>query len=137
MLTAGTDVFASQLSEEELLAVVAAGRQSGLRVQAHAHSLAGIWHAIRASVEGIEHCSCLTETGPEASEELLEAVADARELDDDLVTALASDDRLGHAGLVHALPHDLDGAVKVLLRDLAPARRLRPPWRSSGASVRP
>jgi hypothetical protein len=47
---------------------------------------------------------------------------DAGELDDDLVAPLASDDRFGHAGLVHALPHDLDRAVKVLLRYLAPAR---------------
>ena len=77
MITAGTDVFASQFSEEELVAVVEAGHQAGLKVLAHAHSLAGVWHAIRAGVDGIEHFSCLTETGLGASDELLEAVAAA------------------------------------------------------------
>ena len=77
MITAGTDVFATQFSEEELVAVVAAGHQAGLKVVAHAHSLAGVWHATRAGVDGIEHFSCLTDAGPETSEELLEAVVAA------------------------------------------------------------
>ena len=77
MTTAGTDVFAAQFSDEELAAVVAAGHQAGLKVLAHAHALAGVWHAIRAGVDGIEHFSCLTETGPQVSEELLDAVAAA------------------------------------------------------------
>lgn len=77
MTTAGTDVFAAQFSDEELAAVVAAGHKAGLTVLAHAHALAGVWHAIRAGVDGIEHFSCLTETGPEVSEELLEAVVAA------------------------------------------------------------
>ena len=60
-----------------MTAVVEAGHQAGLKVLAHAHSLAGVWHAIRAGVDGIEHFSCLTETGLEASEELLHAVVAA------------------------------------------------------------
>jgi imidazolonepropionase-like amidohydrolase len=77
MTTAGTNVFAAQFSEEELAALVAAGHQAGLKVLAHAHALAGVWQAIRAGVDGIEHFGCLTETGPETSEELLHAVAAA------------------------------------------------------------
>ena len=77
MITVGTDVFAAQFSNDELAAVVAAGHQAGLKVLAHAHALDGVWHALRAGVDGIEHFSCLTETGPQVSEELLEAVAAA------------------------------------------------------------
>jgi imidazolonepropionase-like amidohydrolase len=77
MTTAGTNVFAAQFSEAELAALAAAGHQAGLKVLAHAHALAAVWHAIRAGVDGIEHFGCLTETGPEASEELLEAAAAA------------------------------------------------------------
>jgi imidazolonepropionase-like amidohydrolase len=77
LITAGTDVFAAQFSEAELAVVVAAGHQAGLKVLAHAHALAGVWHALRAGVDGIEHFSCLTESGPEVSDELLEAVAAA------------------------------------------------------------
>jgi len=77
LITAGTDVFAGQFSDEELAAVVAAGHEAGLQVLAHAHALAGVWQALRAGVDGIEHFGCLTETGPEVSEELLEAVAAA------------------------------------------------------------
>jgi imidazolonepropionase-like amidohydrolase len=77
MITVGTDVLAAQFSNDELAAVVAAGHQAGLKVLAHAHALAGVWHAIRAGVDGIEHFSCLTETGWDVSEELLEAVSAA------------------------------------------------------------
>ena len=77
MTTAGTNVFAAQFSEAELAALAAAGHQAGLKVLAHAHALAAVWHAIRAGVDGIEHFGCLTETGPEVSEELLEGAAAA------------------------------------------------------------
>ena len=76
-MTTGTNVLGAQFSDEEIPAVVAAGHRAGLKVLAHAHALAGVWHAIRAGVDGIEHFSCLTETGPEVSDELLEAVAAA------------------------------------------------------------
>ncbi len=52
-------------------------------------------------------------------------IVDAGELDGDLVGALARDDRLGDADLVDALPHDLDRAVEIVLRDLPTLRRLR------------
>ena len=73
----GTNVLGAQFSDAELAATVEAGHRAGLKVLAHAHALAGVWHAIRAGVDGIEHFTCLTETGPDVSEELLEAVAAA------------------------------------------------------------
>ena len=50
---------------------------------------------------------------------------DAGQLHGDLVAALAGDDGLGNAELVDAVPHDLDRAVEIVLRDLPPLRRLR------------
>ena len=47
----------------------------------------------------------------------------ARQLDHDLVVALLADLRLGDAELVHAAPHDRDGVVETLLRDLLSLRR--------------
>ena len=77
MLTLGTDVFAEQFSDEELAAAVDAGHTAGLRVLAHAHALRGVWHAVHAGVDGIEHFSCLTDSGPVLEDDLLAAVASA------------------------------------------------------------
>ena len=77
MLTVGTDVFAEQFSTEELGAAVEAGHTAGLRVLAHAHALRGVWHAVRAGVDGIEHFSVLTDSGPVLEDDLLAAVASA------------------------------------------------------------
>lgn len=77
MLTAGTDVYGVQFSPEELRAVVESGQAAGLRVVAHAHSLAGIRHAVAAGVDGIEHFTGLTEDGLQVPDDLLEAVAAA------------------------------------------------------------
>ena len=52
-------------------------------------------------------------------------IVDAGELDDDLVRPWRRDHRLGDAELVDAVPHDLDRAVEIVLRDLLPLRRLR------------
>jgi imidazolonepropionase-like amidohydrolase len=77
MTTVGTNVYAEQFSAEEMDAVVTAGHEAGLKVLAHAHALAGVWHALRAGVDGLEHFSCLTETGPDMGDDVLEAVAAA------------------------------------------------------------
>ena len=77
MLTTGTDVMGVQFSAEDLATVVSAAHDAGLPVTAHAHSLAGAWHAVGAGVDGIEHFSCLTEEGPRTPEELLSALAEA------------------------------------------------------------
>lgn len=77
MLTQGTDIFGVQFGREELHALVEAAHAVGLKVRAHAHSLAGIWHAVAAGVDGVEHFTGLTEEGLRAPDELLAQVAAA------------------------------------------------------------
>jgi imidazolonepropionase-like amidohydrolase len=75
LVTIGSDVFGVQFSPDELVAVVDAAHDHGLQVLAHAHSLAGIRHALDAGVDGIEHFTGLTEQGIEVPDEVLEQVA--------------------------------------------------------------
>jgi imidazolonepropionase-like amidohydrolase len=77
MVTPGTDPYAAQVTDAELGACVAAGHEAGLRVLAHAHALSGVELAVRVGVDGIEHFTCLTETGVVAPDGLLAAVARA------------------------------------------------------------
>jgi imidazolonepropionase-like amidohydrolase len=75
MVTAGSDVLGVQFSPEELRAVVDAAHGAGLAALAHAHSLAGVRHAVAAGVDGLEHGSCLTGTGIAVPEDdLLDAI---------------------------------------------------------------
>jgi len=55
MTTLGTDPFGVQFDAADLRTVVEAAHAVGLPVLAHAHSLAGIRHALAAGVDGIEH----------------------------------------------------------------------------------
>jgi len=77
MLTPDSDIMGVQFSPEELAAAVRASHDAGLPVVAHAHSLAGVQHALDAGVDGIEHFTCLTDAGMTASDALLRQVADA------------------------------------------------------------
>jgi imidazolonepropionase-like amidohydrolase len=77
MTTAGTDPFGVQFAAADLRTVVGAAHAVGLPVLAHAHSLAGIRHALAAGVDGIEHFTGLTQTGIGVPDEVLEAVARA------------------------------------------------------------
>lgn len=77
MTTAGTDPFGVQFDAADLRTLVDAAHSVGLPVLAHAHSLAGIRHALAAEVDGIEHFTGLTETGIRVPDEVLEAVAAA------------------------------------------------------------
>ena len=63
MTTVGTDPFGVQFDAADLRVLVDAAHAVGLPVLAHAHSLAGIRHALAAGVDGIEHFTGLTETG--------------------------------------------------------------------------
>jgi imidazolonepropionase-like amidohydrolase len=75
MVTIGSDVFGVQFSPDELTATVETAHELGLRVLAHAHSLAGIRHALHAGVDGIEHFTGLTVHGIDVPDEVLERVA--------------------------------------------------------------
>jgi imidazolonepropionase-like amidohydrolase len=69
--TPGTDVLACQYPLEQLRSLVEEAHACGLPVTAHAHGLAAVVQAAEAGVDGIEHCSCLTEHGVEQPAGLL------------------------------------------------------------------
>lgn len=75
MLTPNSDIMGVQFSPEELATAVRATHDAGLPIVAHAHSLAGVEHALDAGVDGIEHFTCLTDAGMTTSDELLARVA--------------------------------------------------------------
>jgi imidazolonepropionase-like amidohydrolase len=75
--TPGTDIAALQFTVEELATVVQEAHSRGLQVTAHAHALTAIEAALAAGTDGIEHCSFVTETGMDASPEVVEALAAA------------------------------------------------------------
>ncbi len=78
IMTPGTDVTVPQFNDEDLQLVVTEAHAAGLGVTAHAHALAAVEQAVRAGVDGIEHCTCMTPTGAGASEGLLEQLAARR-----------------------------------------------------------
>ncbi|WP_439663607.1 amidohydrolase family protein [Lentzea sp. HUAS TT2] len=75
--TPGTAVDDCQFTEQELRVVVEEAHSHGLPVTAHAHSLSAIQRAVAAGVDGIEHCSCLTDRGMRMPVELMDAMAEA------------------------------------------------------------
>ena len=75
MLTLGSDLLGVQFTPDELALAVRLAHAAGLPLVAHAHSLAGVRHALAAGVDGIEHFSCLTEDGVRTPEDLLEQLA--------------------------------------------------------------
>lgn len=77
MVTIGTDVFGVQFAPDELSTIVEAAHERDLQVLAHAHSLAGIQHALDAEVDGIEHFSGLTFDGIQVPDEVLDRTASA------------------------------------------------------------
>ncbi|KJK50348.1 hypothetical protein UK23_11090 [Lentzea aerocolonigenes] len=75
--TTGTAVSGCQFSEQELRVVVEEAHHHGLPVTAHAHSLDSVQRAVAAGVDGIEHCTCLTDKGIHVPVELMDAIAEA------------------------------------------------------------
>lgn len=63
MLTVGSDVTGVQFGADDLRLLVDLAHEAGLRVLAHAHSLAGIRHALAAGADGIEHFTGLVAAG--------------------------------------------------------------------------
>ncbi|WP_229686247.1 metal-dependent hydrolase family protein [Longimycelium tulufanense] len=62
-ITPGSAADESQFDADELRAVVEAAHGAGKPVTAHAHGVQGIADAVRAGVDGIEHCTFLTADG--------------------------------------------------------------------------
>ena len=75
--TAGTQVMLCQFALGELRIVVEEAHAAGLPVTAHAHGLPAVHMAMAAGVDGIEHCSFLTEEGIAQSGEDLARLAAA------------------------------------------------------------
>lgn len=75
MLTPGSDPWGVQFTPHDLRVLVDAGHEAGLRVLAHCHSEAGARQAVAAGVDGLEHVTCLTDSGPSVPRDLFEEVA--------------------------------------------------------------
>jgi imidazolonepropionase-like amidohydrolase len=75
MLTPDTDVLACQFSPDDLRFVVEQAHAAGLAVTGHAHALAAVRQCIQAGVDGIEHCTCLTDGGYHTPPGLAEQLA--------------------------------------------------------------
>jgi imidazolonepropionase-like amidohydrolase len=75
--TAGTQVMLCQFTLGELRVVVREARAAGLPVTAHAHGLPAVHMAMAAGVDGIEHCSFLTDKGVSQSADDLARLAEA------------------------------------------------------------
>jgi imidazolonepropionase-like amidohydrolase len=75
--TAGTQVMLCQFTLDELRMVVEEAHAVGLPVTAHAHGRPAVHLAMAAGVDGIEHCSFLTDKGVEQSEADLARLAEA------------------------------------------------------------
>jgi imidazolonepropionase-like amidohydrolase len=77
VMTVGTDVLAPQFTVDEIRAVVDEAHRLGLAVAAHAHAVAAVESCVIAGVDSIEHCTCLTATGPRMRAGLAESIAAA------------------------------------------------------------
>ena len=77
--TPGTDAMLTQFTDAELQLIVDQAHASGVAVTAHAHGTPAVEQALAAGVDGIEHCSCVTDRGfGQVSEETVAALARSR-----------------------------------------------------------
>lgn len=77
VFTPGTDTTRPQFTDVELAAAVAEAHALGLPITAHAHALPAVRQALRAGVDGIEHCSCVATAGARIPDDLAEDIAAA------------------------------------------------------------
>ena len=75
VMTPGSDALRCQFQLAELRVVVEEAHAAGLPVTAHAHGLPAVEQAVDAEVDGIEHCTCLTSSGIQMPDRLLERLA--------------------------------------------------------------
>jgi imidazolonepropionase-like amidohydrolase len=77
--TPGTDVMRTQFTTGELRLIVDRAHAAGVPVTAHAHGTPAVEQAVAVGVDGIEHCSCVTDRGfGQVSEETLATLARSR-----------------------------------------------------------
>ncbi|RZQ59519.1 metal-dependent hydrolase family protein [Amycolatopsis suaedae] len=77
MLTPHWASHESQYSEDELAVAVRTAHALGKPVTAHAHGVRGLADAVRAGVDGVEHCTFLTATDAEPDWTTIQAMCDA------------------------------------------------------------
>ena len=77
VFTPGTDTGRPQFTDAEMAATVTEAHALGLPVTAHAHALSAVVQAVRAGVDGIEHCSCVTPAGARLPGDVAAELADA------------------------------------------------------------
>ena len=75
-MTAGTSMTRGQYGVEDLAVVVAEAHDTGLTVTAHAHPLAAIRDAIAAGVDGVEHCTFMTDRGMDFAPDVVAMLAE-------------------------------------------------------------
>jgi imidazolonepropionase-like amidohydrolase len=63
LLSPGTDPLHCQFTLDELRLVVAEAHSLGLPVTGHAHGVPAVELCVAAGTDGIEHCSCVTDSG--------------------------------------------------------------------------
>jgi imidazolonepropionase-like amidohydrolase len=74
--TPGTDVMRPQFTTAELQLIVDRAHAAGVAVTAHAHGTPAVEQAVAVGVDGIEHCSCVTDRGfGQVSEETVATLA--------------------------------------------------------------
>jgi imidazolonepropionase-like amidohydrolase len=73
---AASSPYAPQFTDSQVAAAVAAARDHGLPVAAHAHGTAGIRQAVAAGVDSIEHCTWMTADGFGLDHGLIREIAD-------------------------------------------------------------
>lgn len=78
LMTPGTDIEAAQFGAGELRVAVEEAHRHGMAVTAHAHALAAVRDALDAGVDGIEHCSCVTDGGVHLPDDVAEALVRRR-----------------------------------------------------------
>jgi imidazolonepropionase-like amidohydrolase len=78
MTTPGTDVLHTQFTAEEMAFLVEEAHRRDLPVTAHAHGLPAVEQALAAGADGLEHCSCLTETGMSVPDDVLDVLSERR-----------------------------------------------------------
>jgi imidazolonepropionase-like amidohydrolase len=61
--TPSSDVMRTQFTTSELDLIVDRAHAAGLPVTAHAHGTPAVEQAVAVGVDGIEHCSCVTDRG--------------------------------------------------------------------------
>jgi len=77
--TPGSDAMLTQFTTAELQLIVDQAHAAGVAVTAHAHGTPAVEQALAAGVDGIEHCSCVTDRGfGQVSEETVAALARSR-----------------------------------------------------------